>query len=69
MNALTKQENLHAAMRALHPRTHGQDCADRYRAIAEWWRLHAEESINPAKCLQYALNQDTIADSMRRNAA
>ena len=64
--ALTISEDRRRKMAALYPRTHGPDVADRYRASAEWWRLHAEESANPSECLQYAENQDRIADDMER---
>jgi hypothetical protein len=64
MLPLTEHEALIAKMVALYPRTYGPECADKYRAKAEWWRLHAEETMNPAECLQYALNQDAIADDM-----
>jgi hypothetical protein len=65
--ALTKHEANRMAARALYPRTHGPECADKYRAIAEWWRLEAEESSNAEECLKYAKNQDAIADAMQRS--
>lgn len=52
------------AMSALYPRTHGPDCADKYRAIATWWRLDARRSAAPAQCLLYARNQWKIAADM-----
>jgi hypothetical protein len=57
----TKAEALNARMRALYARTRGPECADKYLAIAEWWRLQAEESANPAECLRYAENQEAKA--------
>jgi hypothetical protein len=39
------------AQAALYDRTHGRESADKYRAIAEWWRLHAKISQNPKQCL------------------
>lgn len=64
--AITDQRR--AQMAALYPRTHGPECADKYRAIAEWWKLRAEESANPSECLQYAANQDAIVDRLDRPA-
>lgn len=51
-------------MVALYPRTHGPECADKYRAIATWWRLHARESADPETCLLYSRNQWKIAADM-----
>lgn len=62
--ALTKEEERRRKMVALYPRAHGPDVADRCRAIAEWWRLHAETSANPSEPTQWADNQDRIADDM-----
>jgi hypothetical protein len=50
-------------MVALYSRTHGP-APDKYRAIARWWRLHAEESANPSECLGYADNQDRLYRDM-----
>lgn len=58
---LSIEENRRQRQAALYPRTHGPECADRYRAIAEWWRIAAEESANPAECLRYAANQERLA--------
>lgn len=63
---LTVEEERRARMAALYHRTHGPNCADKFRAIAEWWRLHAEESRIPDECRRYADNQDRIADDMER---
>lgn len=52
------------AMVLLYPRTHGPECADKYRAIAEWWRLNAKITKIPSRCLRYAAAQDVIADRM-----
>lgn len=65
MLPLTEQDAHIARMVALYPLTHGPECADKYRAIAEWWRLHATMSANPAECLRYADNQDRIASEWR----
>lgn len=51
---------------ALYHRTHQPDCPDKFRAIAEWWRLSAEESAAPERDLAYAAGQDAIADDMER---
>lgn len=67
--ALTKEEERRHKMVALIPRTHGPDIADKYRAIAEWWRLQAEESRDPDICFQYAENQDRIALDMESRPA
>jgi hypothetical protein len=61
---LTVAEARRQKMCALYPRTHQADCPDKFRAIAEWWRLHAEESAAPKQCLQYAENQERIARRM-----
>lgn len=66
MRPLSKSEERRRKMVALYPQTHGlaPDC---YRAIAEWWRLHAEESATPDQALEYADNQDRLyADMLRR---
>lgn len=67
--ALTREEERRRKMVALYPRTHGPDVADKYRAIAEWWRLHAEETANPDECLRYAANQDRVADDTEARPA
>lgn len=36
----------------------------RYRAIAEWWRIHAETSAAPGISLGYASSQERLADDM-----
>jgi hypothetical protein len=54
------------AMAALYPRTHGLECADKYRAIAEWWRLHSRESASPAEPLAWAANMDERARFLER---
>ena len=59
-----KEEALIRQMSALRPRTHGPDCADRYRAVAEWWTLHAEMSAVPEQAVEYAYNQYAIATDM-----
>lgn len=56
----------HRKMAALYQRAHQTDCPDKFRAIAEWWRLSAEESATPEVLLQYADNQDVLADDMER---
>ena len=66
MIPLTEREALDAQMAALYPRTHGPECADRYRAIAEWWRLYAQTTANPDECFRYATAQDAIADDMEK---
>lgn len=66
MRALTKTEERRRKMVALYLRTHGPS-PERYRAIARWWRLHAEESKNSAECRMYADNQDRLyADMLSR---
>lgn len=66
MRALTKTEQRRRKMVALYARTHGPP-PERYRAIARWWRLHAEESLNPQECLMYAANQYWLyADMLSR---
>lgn len=42
---------------------------ERYRWIAKWWRLHARESKNPSKCLQYADNQMALYRDMIARSA
>lgn len=64
LHPLTRDEARRQAMVALYPRTHGPERADKYRAIADWWRLYAEESMTPDVCLGYAANQDAIATDM-----
>lgn len=59
-----KVDDLIARMTALYPRTHGPECPDRYRAIAEWWRLHAQETMAPDECLTSAAAQDALATDM-----
>lgn len=56
------------AMASLYHRTHGPECADKYRAIAEWWRLYAQTTKVPDECLRYAAAQDAIADGMEARA-
>lgn len=68
MLPITETEARIAEMHALYSRTHGPECADKYRAIAEWWTLQAEESANPAECLRYAANQRAIAERMEPRA-
>ena len=66
MRPLSVEEELRRKMVALYPRTNGP-APERYRAIARWWMLHAEESRNPSECLGYADNQDRLyADMLRR---
>lgn len=66
MRALTKKEGRRRKMVALYPRTHGP-APEKYRGIARWWRLQAEESADPAECLRYADNQDRLyADMLAR---
>lgn len=61
--ALTIEDDRRQKMLALSPRMHGP-APDRYRAAAEWWRLHAEESATPEECRRYADGQDAIAADM-----
>jgi hypothetical protein len=49
---------------ALSSRMNQNPCADKFRAIAEWWRIHAEESANPDEALGYAKSQDALASDM-----
>lgn len=57
-------QTIRDAMAGLYPRTHGPECADKYRAIAEWWRLFAQTTKAPDECHRYADAQDAIADRM-----
>jgi hypothetical protein len=66
--ALTIEEDRRRKMVALSPRMHGP-APGRYRASAEWWRLHAEESAAPDVCLGYADAQDRLADDMENRPA
>lgn len=63
---LTVTEERRARMRALYPRTHGPECADKYMAIAEWWRLYSEETAIPDECLRYAAAQEAKAGQIAR---
>jgi hypothetical protein len=63
--ALTVEEDRRRRMVALSPRLRGP-APDCYRASAEWWRIHAEETAVPERCHEYANNQDAIADDMER---
>lgn len=63
MRPLSKAGERRRKMVALYSRTHGP-APDKYRAIARWWRLHAEESANPSECLGYAGNQDRLYRDM-----
>ena len=66
MKPLTESEERRRRMMALYSRTHGP-APDKYRAIARWWRLAAQESRNPNELMQYAENQDALyADMLRR---
>jgi len=40
-----------------------------YRAVAEWLRLHAEESAMSQESLEQAENQERLADDMEVNPA
>lgn len=60
---LTRSEERRRKMAALYPRTRGP-APERYRAIARWWRLHSEETADPAECLRYADNQDRLYRDM-----
>lgn len=66
MSPLTVEDERRQRSLALYPRTHGPAGPDRYRAIAEWWRISAEESRVPEEHLLYADNQDRLADDMER---
>lgn len=61
---LTVEEDRRRRMLTLYPRAHGPAGPDRYRAIAEWWRLHAEETAIPEECFRYAEGQDRLAADM-----
>lgn len=61
---MSTPQTIQEAMAALYPRTHGPECADKYRAIATWWRLDARLSRNPSQSLGYARNQWKIAADM-----
>jgi hypothetical protein len=63
MRPLSVSDERRRKMVALYPRTHGP-APDKYRAIARWWRLHAEESATPQECLGYAENQDRLYQDM-----
>lgn len=60
----TREDACIRAMRALYPRTHGPECADKYRAIAEWWVLSAETSMIPEEHIRCAYAQWAIATDM-----
>lgn len=64
--AETVEEARRRKRAALYHRTHQPDCPDKFRAIAEWWRLSAEESAVPERDLAYAAAQGAIADDMER---
>ncbi len=61
---LTREEGLIIAMKALYLRTHQPDCADKFRAVAKWWRLHARMSASPEEAMRHSANQDALADDM-----
>ena len=63
MNTLTLGDDRRRKMAALYPLTHGP-APERYRAIAIWWRLHAEESLIPSQALEYAENQERLYRDM-----
>lgn len=64
--ALSKEEERRRKMAALYLRTHGP-APEKYRAIARWWRLHAEETKTPEVCNGYADKQDRLyADMLAR---
>jgi len=69
IRALTVEEATIQQMAALYPRTHGRAGPDRYRAIAEWWRLHATTSANPEESIRYAENQDRLAAELEGSEA
>ena len=62
--SLTVEEDRLRRRLALHARMNQNPCADKFRAIAEWWRIHAEESANPDEALGYAKSQDALASDM-----
>lgn len=62
--ALTQVDSRTLRRLALYGRIHGPECADKYRAIGEWWRIHAEESAAKAACYHYANAQDLLAEDM-----
>jgi len=61
---LTKTEDRRRRQAAGRDRRHQADCPDKFRAIAEWWRIEAEDSASPEQCLTYAVNQEAIAADM-----
>lgn len=60
---MTIEEDRTRRRLALSDRMHGP-APDRYRAIAEWWRISAEESMTPEQHLAYADNQERLAADM-----
>lgn len=68
LRPLTKDEARRARMRELAVLCSGP-APERYRAAAELWRLHAEESAAPEECLAFANNQDRLATDMESRPA
>lgn len=61
-----KNAKLIEKMQRLYPRTHGPECADKYRAIAEWWWLSSMMSKAPGPQQETARAQLAIAKDMER---
>lgn len=66
VQTLTVEEERRRKRLALDERARQPSCPDKYRAIAEWWRLHAEETAVPEQSLEYADNQDRLAADMEQ---
>lgn len=63
MRALSVPNDIRSKQVSLFNRVHGP-APDCYQAIAEWWRLEAMISKNPALCHWYADNQYRLAIDM-----
>jgi len=50
----------------LSDRMRQSDCPDKFRAIAEWWDLHAEESADPDQALAAARSQRAQTEDMEK---